>query len=78
MAQRKRLHRGDTDTLAGRWEPAGKANGNRSAMLSCPDCGRLGYLGDHEIDPNGLVNPSVACPTKGCGFHEYVVLENWP
>ncbi len=54
-----------------------KASAVISAHLSCPDCGETASLGDHTIDADGLVNPSLVCPHKGCAFHEFVVLEGW-
>lgn len=59
----------------GCWRPLETADGP-SASLSCPGCGLVGTLDDHEIQGNGAVTPSVDCPAS-CGFHDYVVLEGW-
>jgi hypothetical protein len=59
--------------LPGTWHNT-KTYGN--VFFTCPKCGRTGIL-DHEILPNGDVNPSVVCPTEGCDFHEYVNLAGW-
>ncbi len=31
----------------------------------------------HTIAPDGTVSPSVVCPVKDCGFHEFIKLEGW-
>ncbi len=31
----------------------------------------------HTIAPDGTVSPSVVCPAKDCGFHEFIKLEGW-
>lgn len=47
-----------------------------SAMAVCPN-GHEGSLDDHAIAEDGVVTPSVVCPEKKCGFHDYVQLEGW-
>lgn len=47
-----------------------------SIVISCPTCGARGVL-DHGIDENGIVSPSVVCPSE-CGFHRDIRLSNWP
>lgn len=46
--------------------------------VTCPACGGLGDLNDHQIaligTGDGVVTPSVQCE---CGFHDEVVLKNW-
>jgi hypothetical protein len=31
----------------------------------------------HTILDDGMVQPSVVCPIQGCGFHDFVKLEEW-
>ena len=47
-----------------------------SAMAICPN-GHEGSLDDHTIAKDGAVTPSVVCPEKKCGFHDYIQLEGW-
>lgn len=61
----------------GTWHGGKKSTGVRTALLSCPDCGKIGSLGDHKIAANGAVSPSVVCPTEGCRFHEWIILDGW-
>jgi hypothetical protein len=61
----------------GTWHGGRKADDTRTASLSCPDCGKIGSLSDHKIDDQGRVSPSVVCPTKGCDFHEWLILDGW-
>lgn len=63
------------DYLPGTWKGV-VSNGPRKAFFSCPTCGRLGSLIDHEIADDGTVTPSVVC-SYDCGFHEYIVLKDW-
>ena len=47
------------------------------AMIRCPadhECS----LVTHTIADDGTVTPSAVCPVKGCTFHEYVRLVDWP
>ena len=59
------------------WKGLQLESGGRSAYLVCPQCDQLGVLIDHEILPDGTVQPSVVCPTQGCTFHEMIKLEGW-
>lgn len=53
------------------------AAGTSTAMISCPKCGTVGSLRDHEIGPDGRVELSVACPNLSCSFHAFIVLDDW-
>ena len=44
--------------------------------VKCPSCSEW-YLLNHTIDTQGLVVPSLSCPTRGCGYHSFVKLEKW-
>lgn len=44
--------------------------------VTCPEC-KNEYALDHEIGVDGIVTPSLDCPTKDCGFHEMVQLRGW-
>ena len=61
----------------GTWKGLRLAAGKRSAGFTCPRCGLTGSLSDHEIRPDGTVNPSVVCPGEGCDFHAFIRLEGW-
>ncbi len=60
----------------------------RSAVFYCPRCGKGMALFNHDINPRGVVTPSVVeplnpspakCPDPCCGtFHEHLVLLDWP
>jgi hypothetical protein len=60
----------------GTWRPL-KDGTRLSASISCPRCGALGTLLDHEIHDKGIVTPSIVCPDDECGFHEMAKLEGW-
>jgi hypothetical protein len=47
-----------------------------SALAVCPN-GHAASLDDHTIADDGVVTPSVVCPTKDCGFHDSIKLEGW-
>lgn len=68
----------------GQWWPI--RSDKRSAILYCPDCGHSMHLMNHEIDAQGVVQPSVVepealfpkCPNDRCGkFHQHVQLAGW-
>lgn len=60
-------------------------------LMTCPKCGLESRLtgpikmahgamdgcGGHVIVDDGTVMPSVECPRDGCGFHQFVKLEEW-
>lgn len=48
--------------------------GQRSAVMTCPQCGRYLSLGGHIISPKGHVALPVPCP---CGWKETVTLQDW-
>lgn len=58
------------------WRRGSKADGTKSATISCPGCGKIASLGDHTIMAEGDVFPSLVCPFD-CGFHQFVKLEGW-
>ena len=45
-------------------------------LVSCSD-GHIARLGDHKIDKDGVVTPSLECPTGLCGWHEHARLVDW-
>lgn len=56
-----------------------------SAMVCCPDCGKLLSAINHSIDANGQISPSLGHPTQygPCGWHTNPRLigwepQNWP
>lgn len=48
-----------------------------TACVTCPNCGNAMSLKEHTIAENGIVSPSLICPTENCSFHEFVHLEDW-
>jgi len=65
-----------TSAEPGTWSKH-EVDGKDVTVMSCPKCGKLGGLGDHEIDDKGRVTPSVVCPESTCGFHDMVKLLGW-
>lgn len=65
----------NNDHKPGTWKGL-QTLGGRKASFTCPNCGQLGSLSDHEIAEDGTVNPSVVC-FNGCGFHDFIKLEGW-
>ena len=59
------------------WKTIWRGTGAQTAMVRCPKCG-LDCSLKHEISDDGVVTPSLGCPYKGCNFHEWVTLEDWP
>lgn len=64
-----------TEYKPGTWKGIKTAKG-RQASFTCPDCGLLGSLINHEVASDGTVTPSVVCP-HNCGFHEFIKLIGW-
>jgi len=70
---------GDPNVEKGVWKGWRHGLSNKvHILLSCPTCGFLGSLDDHEIAADGLITPSVDCPNESCAFHESGCrLEGW-
>lgn len=62
---------------AGEWKGLRAEDGERTASVGCPECGRLASLRDHRIASDGEVSPSLVCPHAGCPFHAWARLEGW-
>ena len=61
----------------GQWrECAGTQTVVRVAVW-CPRCGSSACIDEHEIADDGKVTPSLVCQINGCGFHDYVILDQW-
>ena len=47
-------------------------------LMRC-NCGDMAGLGNHTVEPNGDVNPSIWHDEKegGCGWHVWGCLEDW-
>lgn len=58
----------------GEWSPA-RSGDRLTALVGCPGCDGTISLRRHEIDPDGVVTPSVVCPL--CGWHDYARLKGW-
>ena len=62
----------------GTWESVVDPKGGpKSALFVCPNCSTKMSLNDHEIDEDGLVFPTVDCPSSSCGYNQYVELKGW-
>lgn len=64
---------------AGRWKGVQTDDG-RTAIISCPKCGKLASLSTFVISNEGEVSPSFACPSKvpkPCDFNDALILEDW-
>ncbi len=70
-----RVDLGDTHSGPG-WSRDGWSRNGDRVDVRCPDCGRIGEL-DHDVAADGRVSPSLDCPQPACGFHAYVVLDDW-
>jgi hypothetical protein len=64
------------DYKPGTWKGL-KTGAERSASFTCPLCRQTGVLTNHTISAEGVVTPSLVCPTSGCTFHEFIELEGW-
>jgi hypothetical protein len=60
-----------------KWRRWTYSSGEVRLSATCPWCGAEERMDRHTVLPNGMVDPSFVCPFNNCGFHEYVVLENW-
>ena len=49
--------------------------GDKFVHLTCPECGQYANLSHHFVDAEGIVSPSLQCPS--CSFHDHVKLEDW-
>lgn len=45
--------------------------------VRCPDCGRVMHILSHSISLEGALNPSLVCPNDSCGWHVWVVFQDW-
>lgn len=63
-------------TKRGAWRPV-RRDGLLTANVSCPNCGLVASLSDHEIVESGDVDPSLVCPGDQCDFHSFVTLSDW-
>lgn len=46
-------------------------------VIGCPECKLTATL-PHRVDKDGVVHPSIRCPTSGCQFHTMPnTLEGW-
>lgn len=69
------------DGSAGEYTRAGVGARPPSTLATCwcPKCGRASTMNAsvHSVDAAGNVTPSYVCPHRGCGFHDWVVLDGW-
>lgn len=67
---------GDIDIEYPRWR-GGILDNRRTASVSCPRCGHVASLSQHDISHEGVVTPSLVCPFSGCDFHDEITLDGW-
>jgi hypothetical protein len=70
------LRKGDKPRRRGTWFPL-IADDQKTATVTCPDCGLQGTLESHKIHEDGRVSPSVNCPDPECSWHVWIRLEGW-
>lgn len=51
-------------------------DGVNDVQVTCPKC-KADYWLDHKISSDGMISPSLECPTETCTFHEACKLEGW-
>ncbi len=54
-----------------------RLTGAADSLLATCAKGHTANLSDHSVAQDGIVTPSVVCPTEGCHWHENVQLEGW-
>jgi hypothetical protein len=58
-------------------DPRGEPN-TYWAEVCCPGCGKVSLIGsNHTVAADGTVSPSDVCPYLPCGFHEFVICDDW-
>lgn len=65
-----------SESQRGSWNRSFRSNGEQIVYFTCPVCGEIGSLNDHDISDTGAVAPSLICPNE-CGFHEYIQLADY-
>lgn len=45
--------------------------------FSCPKCGTIQGLVDHQVKSSGDVQPDIICRNEDCAFQAWVRLGNW-
>lgn len=71
------LHKGESQSAPGPWWRPVMADRGRSATVCCPRCGWRFGIDKHRISETGVVEPSVACPERGCTWVGYLTLRAW-
>ena len=81
------MHNATIGRKPGQYWPVIADSGKRSAVFYCPACGKGMSLQNHDINPRGVVTPSVVeplnpspakCPDPRCGtFHAHLTLADW-
>jgi hypothetical protein len=60
----------------GAWAPY-QVEGQRTAVISCPECGHQASIEAYEIGKDGKVKPGLRC-NDGCGWYDtHVQLQGW-
>lgn len=63
---------GDGAVKKGQW----KLDSHGRVFCCCPGCGQIARL-NHDITSDGMLSPSLECPTEGCHFHRFAKLLDW-
>jgi hypothetical protein len=53
-----------------------RASGKPSALVSCPQCGKVCSLRYHTISDDGAVC-ELECPYEECGWRDRIKLDGW-
>ena len=78
MAEPFTFKRSNMANVPGTWrQSAGHNGGIFKAIVTCPECRQSFTLRQHHVDPAGVITPSLFCPTPGCKFHQFGLLEGW-
>lgn len=71
------INRGALNGIKRRWVPVKLKSHRRTAMITCPGCGRIGSLDAFQIGSDGVVHPVFGCAHRGCEFKDQVKLVGW-
>lgn len=50
--------------------------GTENVFVKCPGCGQE-YRLEHDVSAEGVISPSLECPSDDCTFHDTVILVGW-
>lgn len=71
------IKRGVLNGIKRRWIPIRLKSERRTAMMTCPECGRINSLDGFQIGSDGVVRSTFSCVHRGCDFKDQVKLVGW-